>query len=491
MSLETYFHGNRKIDSLDLKETENDATFRTICEYLGREAQSAHERLIMFSDSDRVRDGEAMFSDGKVRDTCREEYSKYLFDGHEKKGIQAFVDKRAGYVKDIKCLMVIVKLASTCSMASDVIATHYLAEKRVLPLVTFWMGNVPKCCQEETKVYGIRIFFPTREAEIQKGDGKTEQMMPFLWAKMKKGEMAEAYTRNEIWNSGCCYDTSELEVKIVSPQGILQMSEGTPMDSVSLTWAASLLLVPVRHRAYGDFDTIKFREKQTDNFARLQTFEHMLRRASTSIIKNSPDNWLSVFKTINDKECDQPSHISDLSIDELRLKPHIDGHASYLMSPNTCKDGEFGKMLAVLDTLDERINAFRQWAAMSVMYTDVNNYRYHLLEHCNLRLSWTDNNISETDSYWKALPSRVKELMKQLIEKRSAMSTLLEREASVTYNEQQQQVEEIRLCTKRAKLLAEEQKFDSLRELFGQGHEAFKNIAKIFKGIDSNKRKRV
>ena len=71
------------------------------------------------------------------------------------------------------------------------------------------------------------------------------------------------------------------------------------------------------------------------------------------------------------------------------------------------------------------------------------------------------------------------------------MSTLSEREARVTCNEQQQRAEEIRIVTKSAELRAEAQKLENLQELFGQGHEVFKNITRIFKGMDSNKRKRV
>ena len=81
--------------------------------------------------------------------------------------------------------------------------------------------------------------------------------------------------------------------------------------------------------------------------------------------------------------------------------------------------------------------------------------------------------------------------MKQVIKKRNAMSTLLAREARVTYNEQQQRAEEIRLVTRNEELRAEKQEIETLRELFGQGHEVFKNITKILKGRDSNKRKRV
>ena len=491
MSLNTYFNGDKKMDILDVENTGTGANFRTLCEYWGQQAKKAHARLMMCSESDRVRDDEAMVSDGKIRETCREEYGKYLFDGHEKNGIAAFVDSKAAYVADIKCLMLIKKLVRTCSMASDCIATHYSPEKRVLPLVSFWMGNLKECCQKKTQVYGMRIFFPTAEMEMQNGDGMTQQIMPFLWAKMKQDEIAEAYTRNEIWKAGCCYDRTELEVKIVSPEGILQMSEGVPMDSVSMTRAVSLLLTPVRQIVYDGFDIIKFREKQNDNFASLKSFVDVLRRASTSIIKNSPDDWLNVFKTINDKESDQPTHVSAFSIDELRLKPHVDGHASYLVSPSSCTDGEFAKVLDVLDTIEERISAFRQWASMGVMYDDVESFQYYLSEDCRFRISWNTNNTSETDSYWKAFPSRVQELMKQVIKKRNAMSTLLAREARVTYNEQQQRAEEIRLVTRNEELRAEKQEIETLRELFGQGHEVFKNITKILKGRDSNKRKRV
>ena len=220
------------MDTLDVENTGTGANFRTLCEYWGQQAKKAHARLMMCSESDRVRDDEAMVSDGKIRETCREEYGKYLFDGHEKNGIAAFVDSKAAYVADIKCLMLIKKLVRTCSMASDCIATHYSPEKRVLPLVSFWMGNLKECCQKKTQVYGMRIFFPTVEMEMQNGDGMTQQIMPFLWAKMKQDEIAEAYTRNEIWKAGCCYDRTELEVKIVSPEGILQMSEGVPMQTM-------------------------------------------------------------------------------------------------------------------------------------------------------------------------------------------------------------------------------------------------------------------
>ena len=198
MSLDALFTGTRENAILDPAKTEKDATFGTLYEYLGWEAQSAHERLTRFSDSDTVRDEHDMVSDGNIRDKCREEYGKYLFAGHEKREIGAFVDKRAEYVKDITCLVVILKLARTCSVAYAEIKTHYLATKRVLQLVTFWLGDVKKCCQQETKVYGMRVFFPTEVAERQNGDENTEQMMPFLWAKMEKGEIAEAYTRNEI-----------------------------------------------------------------------------------------------------------------------------------------------------------------------------------------------------------------------------------------------------------------------------------------------------
>ena len=167
-----------------------------------------------------------------------------------------------------------------------------------------------------------------------------------------------------------------------------------------------------------------------------------------------------------------------------------------MITPDACGDPEFVKVLAVLNTLEVTIDTFRQWASMSAMYNDVDNFLYNSFETQNLRLSWNIDNISETDSYWKAFPSRVKELMKQIIQKRTATSTLLERESRVDCKEKQQQDEEIRLVTKNEELRKEEQKLENLRALFEQGHEVFKNISKIYKDSnkiykDSNKRQKI
>ena len=71
------------------------------------------------------------------------------------------------------------------------------------------------------------------------------------------------------------------------------MSEGTPMDSISVARAISLRLVPVHQRVYNEYDTIQFREKGTEDYSRVKSFDELRRRASTYVDNQEPMRQLA------------------------------------------------------------------------------------------------------------------------------------------------------------------------------------------------------